>query len=472
MDRRSTRRRPTRSPRSPRSATRPSPPARAVVEAARAGAAHDAIAALGAFRILCAHRRGAQGVAAWTARIEGWLAAAIAGFDPDGPAYVGRPLLVTQNDYELRLYNGDTGVVVQTGSRPRQRGLRARRASCSSSRPTRLGAIETAFAMTIHKSQGSQFDTAVVLLPAATSRILTRELLYTAATRARTRLVLVGTEETIRAAVSRPVARASGLRDRLWSRRRLLARRPSPRLAAGELTHLTRVPVDADLALAQWQGYVDAFREHGWEVTEIEPADEHPDGVFVEDAVVVFGDLAVLTSPGAESRRGELATVAAALEAQRLAVHRIEPPGTLDGGDVLKVGRTAYVGRSARTNEAGIEQLRAIVEPAGWTVVAVPVTKVLHLKSGVTALPDGTVIGRTENVDDLGAYPDFMEVPEEHGTAVVDLGEGAVLMSADAPRTAALLRARGLHVVAVPISEFEKLEGCVTCLSVRIRRPA
>ncbi len=188
---------------------------RAVVETARAGAAHDAIAALGAFRVLCAHRQGPQGVAAWTARIEGWLAAAIPGFDPDGPSYIGRPLLVTENDYELRLYNGDTGVVIQSGPN---------RASAAFERgdelleltPTRLGAIETAFAMTIHKSQGSQFDTAVVLLPAETSRILTRELIYTAATRARTRLILVGTERTLRAAVSRRATRASGLRERLW----------------------------------------------------------------------------------------------------------------------------------------------------------------------------------------------------------------------------------------------------------------
>jgi dimethylargininase len=99
----------------------------------------------------------------------------------------------------------------------------------------------------------------------------------------------------------------------------------------------------------------------------------------------------------------------------------------------------------------------------------VPVTNVLHLKSAVTALPDGTIIGRSENLDDPCVFPDFLEVPEEHGTAVVDLGDGAVLMSADAPQTAALLRTRGFDVVAVPITEFEKLEGCVTCLSVRIR---
>ena len=187
----------------------------AVVEAARVGAARDAITALGAFRVLCAHRRGVEGVAAWTSRIEGWLATAIPGFDPDGPAYVGRPLLVTQNDYELRLYNGDTGVIVQAGS-DRVSAAFERGGQLLEFTPSRLAAIETAFAMTIHKSQGSQFDTAVVLLPAPTSRILTRELLYTAATRAQTRLILVGTEEAVRTAVSRPVARASGLRARLW----------------------------------------------------------------------------------------------------------------------------------------------------------------------------------------------------------------------------------------------------------------
>ena len=188
---------------------------RAVITAAQAGCAHEAIAALGAFRVLCAHRRGPQGVAAWNARIETWLATAIAGFEPEGPAYVGRPLLVTENDYELHLYNGDTGVIVKS---PWDRVTAAfeRGGELLEFTPTRLGAIETVFAMTIHKSQGSQFDMAVVLLPARTSRILTRELLYTAATRARTRLVVVGTETTLRAAVSTPVARASALRTLLW----------------------------------------------------------------------------------------------------------------------------------------------------------------------------------------------------------------------------------------------------------------
>lgn len=253
----------------------------------------------------------------------------------------------------------------------------------------------------------------------------------------------------------------------------LLVRRPSPDLDAGELTHLQRRIVDAHLVLEQWRAYVDVFRGAGWAVTEVEPADGHPDGVFVEDAVVVFDDLAVLTSPGAASRVGEVASTARVLEelaaARGLLTARIEPPGHLEGGDALKVGRTAYVGLSTRTDTGGIAQLRALVEPRGWTVVAVPVTKVLHLKSGVTALPDGTVIGRGPNVDDPTVFPAFLAVPEEHGTAVVDLGDGAGVMSAEAPQTAALLRTRGLTVHQVAISEFEKLEGCVTCLSVRLR---
>jgi exodeoxyribonuclease V alpha subunit len=189
--------------------------ARAVTDAARAGAAEDALAALGAFRLLCAHRRGPEGVSTWTSRMEGWLAGAIDDHALDECWYVGRPLLVNENDYELRLYNGDTGVVVQTGP-DRVAAAFERRGEIVEVSPSRLGAVETVYAMTIHKSQGSQFRTAAVLLPAPTSRILTRELLYTAATRARELLILAGTEAAVRAAVARPVARASGLRPRLW----------------------------------------------------------------------------------------------------------------------------------------------------------------------------------------------------------------------------------------------------------------
>jgi exodeoxyribonuclease V alpha subunit len=149
------------------------------------------------------------------AHVEHWLSTAVDGFAADGTWYVGRPLLVTENDYGLRLYNGDTGVVVATGP-DRVTAVFERRNELLHFSPTRLAAVETVHAMTIHKSQGSQFGTVAVLLPDPTSPILTRELLYTAATRAQTRLILAGAEDAVRAAVSRPIARASGLRRRLW----------------------------------------------------------------------------------------------------------------------------------------------------------------------------------------------------------------------------------------------------------------
>lgn len=250
---------------------------------------------------------------------------------------------------------------------------------------------------------------------------------------------------------------------------RLLVRRPSPRVADGELTHLERAEVDAQIALAQWHAYVDVFRSRGWQVVEADAADEHPDGVFIEDAVVVFDDLAVLCRAGAASRRGELDSARSAVSELGLETAEIVAPGTLDGGDVLKVGRSVYVGRSARTNDDGIAQLRDVLQPRGWQVTAMPVTKVLHLKSAVTALPDGTVIGYPPLVDDPTLFTQFLPVLEARGTAVVVLDHETVVMSADAPQTASLLRERGLNVITTGVGEFEKLEGCVTCLSVRVR---
>jgi len=185
---------------------------RAVAEAAREGDGMRAIEALGAFRILCAHRRGPHGVTGRTAQVERWLAPE--GLAADGEWYAGRPLLVTENDYGLGLYNGDTGVVIAGGD-GRLSAAFERAGGLVEFSPARLAAVDTVYAMTVHKSQGSQFDTAAVLLPDAASPILTRELLYTAVTRARRRLILVGSEATVRAAVARPVARASGLAGRL-----------------------------------------------------------------------------------------------------------------------------------------------------------------------------------------------------------------------------------------------------------------
>ncbi|WP_281258168.1 dimethylargininase [Compostimonas suwonensis] len=255
----------------------------------------------------------------------------------------------------------------------------------------------------------------------------------------------------------------------LGTRHVALVRPPATNLAEGLLTHLERQAVDVALADEQWDNYVQALADHGWTTIDVEPADTLPDSVFVEDAVVLFGELAVITSPGAAVRRPETAAVEASVRELGLVVERIELPGLLDGGDVLTVGTTVYVGRSGRTNADGIRQLRALLAPLGYTVVAVPLTKVLHLKSAVTALPDGTIIGYVPLVDNTAIFPSFMAVPEPGGAHVVVLSEDTVLMAASAPQSAALVSELGYRVVTVDISEFEKLEGCVTCLSVLVR---
>ena len=253
-------------------------------------------------------------------------------------------------------------------------------------------------------------------------------------------------------------------------RRMALVRIPASNLDEAELTYLERVPVDKALADEQWDNYCAALVAEGWETLEVDAAPELADSVFVEDTVVLFGDLAVITSPGAESRRPEIEAVERTVRAiPGLTVSRIELPGTLDGGDVLKVDSTVYVGASARTNAEGIRQLRGLLTPHGYSVVAVPVTRALHLKSTMTALPDGTIIGDPALVDVPSLFPRFLPVPEPEGVAVVELSPESLLMSSSAPKTAEMLAGLGYRVVTVDIGEFEKLEGCVTCLSVRVR---
>lgn len=247
-------------------------------------------------------------------------------------------------------------------------------------------------------------------------------------------------------------------------------RRTSPRMADGLVTHIERAPIDVALAERQWDAYVEALHAHGWLTIEVPPAPDCPDSAFVEDTMVVYGDLAVIARPGAQERRPE---TGAAEEAARDAGYRIvrmEAPGTLDGGDVLKFGGIVWVGIGGRTNPEGVRQLREHLGPLGAEVVGVPLTKVLHLKSAVTALPDGSIVGYPPLVDDPEVWGErFLPVPEESGAHVVILGPRTVLMAASCPQTAQLFRNRGLEVVEVDISEYEKLEGCVTCLSVRLR---
>jgi len=239
-------------------------------------------------------------------------------------------------------------------------------------------------------------------------------------------------------------------------------------MADGIVTYGERMPVDADLAANQHAAYVDALAAAGWTIREVPPADDLPDSAFVEDTVVVCGELAVLTRPGAAERCAEVAGTEETVRALGLELARIEEPGTLDGGDVLRVGRTLYAGRGGRTNDDGIRQLGGLVAPLGFAVVPVPLNRVLHLKSAATALPDGTVIAADPSLLDTSPFAEMRIVPEEAGSHVVLLGGDTVLMAASAPRSAELFECWGLDVVVVDIGEFEKMEGCVTCLSVLI----
>lgn len=247
-----------------------------------------------------------------------------------------------------------------------------------------------------------------------------------------------------------------------------LVRRPAASLADGIVTFIDRKPVDVELAKQQWDAYVAALERSGWPTVVIDTDDSMPDCVFVEDTVVMFGDLAVITNPRQPTRNPEIVEVQRVIDGLGLESAAITE-GTLDGGDILKVDKQVYVGLSGTTNAAAAEQLARILEPRGYTVTPVPLTKALHLKSAVTALPDGTIIGYEPVVDDPGVYPSFLAVPEEPGAHVVILGDDLLLMSSHAPKTAEIFTERGYRLERVDISEYEKLEGCVTCLSVRVR---
>lgn len=247
-----------------------------------------------------------------------------------------------------------------------------------------------------------------------------------------------------------------------------LVRRPAETLADGIVTFIDRQPLDLALAKRQWDNYVAALNRNGWPTVVLDADDSMPDCVFIEDTVVMFGDLAVITNPLRSTRNPEIVAVQRSIDELGFDTAAITE-GNLDGGDVLKVGTQIYVGLTGTTTAPAIEQLAQILAPRGYTVNAVPVTKALHLKSAITALRDGTVIGYEPIVDDPSMFSKFLAVPEERGSHVVILADDLLLMSSGAPRTAELLVDRGYRLETVDISEYEKLEGCVTCLSVRVR---
>ncbi|HXQ91196.1 MAG TPA: arginine deiminase family protein [Acidimicrobiales bacterium] len=254
--------------------------------------------------------------------------------------------------------------------------------------------------------------------------------------------------------------------------KQMLVREPSRNLTDGIVTYTTRVPVDFARARRQWADYVDVVTDAGWQTVVVPPVSQCPDGVFIEDPVFVYKDVAVVTRPTMPSRRSEVAGIEESLAPLGYQVETIEAPGTLEGGDILSVGDDVYVGLGGRSNAEGIGQLRAILQSRGATVTAVAMGPALHLKSALTALPDGSFIGYEPALVDPGRFPAFHPVPELQGSNVVLLGGNKVLMAANCRRSAALVAGIGFEVVPVDISEFQKREGDVTCLSVRLPEPA
>lgn len=254
-----------------------------------------------------------------------------------------------------------------------------------------------------------------------------------------------------------------------------ITRDVSRSLGTCELSYLERTPIDVDLAQRQHQAYRHALNALGCRVIALPAEHELPDAVFVEDVALVFDEIAIRTCPGAKSRRAEVQSVANALESHRT-VRSIETPGTLDGGDVLRIGRTIYVGQSLRTNAAGIEQLQALVGPASlgdnaYTVQPVPIRDCLHLKSAVTEVADGVVLINPDWVD-RAAFAGFRQIEidpgEPHAANGLRVGRG-VIYPLNFPLTEQSLAHAGIAVVPVDVSELQKAEGAVTCCSIVFR---
>jgi dimethylargininase len=246
-----------------------------------------------------------------------------------------------------------------------------------------------------------------------------------------------------------------------------ITRDVSPAIGRCELTHLERLPIDLAVARAQHREYERCLEALGCSVRHLPLSTDLPDSVFVEDTAVVFDEVALLTRPGAESRRAELAAVAAELAPYR-PIACIEAPGTLDGGDVLVVGRRVFVGTSSRSNAAAIEQMGHLLAPYGYEVQAVAVHGCLHLKSAVTALAENLLLVNPAwvTVAELGDYGVVEVDPAEPSAANALRIGNEIIYPAEFPRTLARLKQRELRVHIVPAGELAKAEGAVTCCSI------
>lgn len=249
-----------------------------------------------------------------------------------------------------------------------------------------------------------------------------------------------------------------------------ITREVSPRIAECELTHLAREPINLERARAQHRQYEELLVELGCKLVRLPAEPELPDSVFVEDTAIVLDELAIITRPGAESRRAETASVAEALKPYRK-VLRIEPPGTLDGGDVLRVGKILYVGQSERSNREGIQQLGRIAAAFGYRVGPVPLHGCLHLKSAVTQVADHALLINRHWADDrVFDSCKLIDVDPAEPFAANALRVGATVIYPQAfPETRQRLDKHGVRVRTVDASELAKAEGGVTCCCLIFR---
>jgi len=235
-----------------------------------------------------------------------------------------------------------------------------------------------------------------------------------------------------------------------------------------ELTFVERATIDIERARAQHAAYRAALAAAGADVVLLPALDDLPDSVFVEDTAIVLGSVAIVSTMGAESRRRETAAMAPVLRRYRT-VQALGEPATLDGGDVMHVGTTLYIGQTARTNRAAVDQLTKMLGPAGYRVIGVPLTKCLHLKSACTAIGPHAVLINPDWVPTAlfdGLRVITVDPDEPFGANAVIVGH-ALVVPASAPRTRERLVCAGWdQAIAVDISEFEKAEAAATCLSL------
>lgn len=246
-----------------------------------------------------------------------------------------------------------------------------------------------------------------------------------------------------------------------------ITRGVSPSIAQCVLSHIERSPIDLDLAVQQHSAYVRALQELGCKVIELENEPELPDSVFVEDTAIVLDEIAVITRPGAPSRRAETSSIAEALRPYR-SLLSITEPATLDGGDVLRIGRKIYVGLSARTSQAAVSQLRDLVTPHGYRVIGVPIQHCLHLKSAVTEVAAGVVLIQPQWVDAaaFAEYEIILVDPDELHAANALRVDQELIYPEGFARTEARLHRFGIKPTLVAVSELQKAEGAVTCCSL------